>query len=64
MVVGGVGEIIIPLPPTEEQQRIADRVNGLIRKIDEYEKVEKKLADLHTLFFFTVNQLTESVKKN
>lgn len=46
----GVGETIIPLPPIEEQQRIVDRVNELMEKIDEYEKVEKELIVLEQKF--------------
>lgn len=46
----GVGETIIPLPSTEEQQRIVDRVAELMKKIDEYEKVEKELVALEQKF--------------
>ena len=46
----GVGETIIPLPPTEEQQRIVDRINYLMGKIDDYEKVEKELLTLEQKF--------------
>ena len=41
---------IIPLPPIEEQQRIVDRVNELMEKIDEYEKVEMELEALEQKF--------------
>ena len=46
----GVGETIIPLPPPEEQQRIVDRINYLMGKIDDYEKVEKELLTLEQKF--------------
>lgn len=41
---------IVALPPIEEQQRIVDRVNELMKKIDEYEKVEKELVALEQRF--------------
>lgn len=43
-------KMLIPLPPIEEQQRIVDRVNELMEKIDEYEKVEKELLALEQKF--------------
>lgn len=45
-----LGKFLIPLPPMEEQQRIVDRVNELMVKIDEYEKVEKELIALEQRF--------------
>lgn len=45
-----LGKFLIPLPPIEEQQRIVDRVNELMAKIDEYEKVEKELITLEQKF--------------
>lgn len=36
----------IPLPPIEEQQRIVDKVDELMAKIDEYEKIENQLVEL------------------
>lgn len=41
---------LIPIPPIEEQQRIVDRVNEFMEKIDEYEKVEKELIALEQKF--------------
>ena len=45
-----IKELLIPLPPIEEQQRIVDRVNELMERIDEYEKVEKELIALEQRF--------------
>lgn len=45
-----LGKFLIPLPPMEEQQRIVDRVNELMVKIDEYKKVEKELIALEQRF--------------
>lgn len=41
---------LIPIPPIEEQQRIVDRINELMEKIDDYEKVEKELVELENKF--------------
>lgn len=38
-----VREMLIPIPPIEEQQRIVDKINEIMLKIDEYEKIEKEL---------------------
>ena len=40
----------IPLPPIEEQARIVARVDELMAKIDEYEKIEKELTELQKAF--------------
>lgn len=42
--------IIVALPPIEEQQRIVDKVNELMAKIDEYEKLENQLVKLKEEF--------------
>jgi type I restriction enzyme S subunit len=39
-----------PLPPIEEQGRIVARVDELMAKIDEYEKIEKDLTELQKKF--------------
>lgn len=41
---------ILPLPPVEEQQRIVERVEELMVKIDEYEKIENQLVKLKKQF--------------
>ncbi len=45
-----ISDFLIPFPPIEEQQRIVDRVNELMEKIDEYEKVEKELIAIEQKF--------------
>ncbi len=41
---------VIPIPPIEEQQRIVERVDELMTKIDEYEKLENQLVQLKEQF--------------
>ena len=50
LTIDRANAMIIPFPPIEEQQRIVDRVNELMVKIDEYEKVEKELIALEQRF--------------
>lgn len=45
-----IRNIIIPIPPIEEQQRIVDKINEIMPKIDEYEKMEKELEALKKEF--------------
>ena len=45
-----ISNLIFPLPPIEEQARIVARVDELMAKIDEYEKIEKQLTELHKAF--------------
>lgn len=45
-----INEFLVPLPPVEEQQRIVERVEELMAKIDEYEKIEKQLVELKKEF--------------
>ena len=45
-----LGEFVVPLPPIEEQARIVARVDELMAKIDEYEKIEKELTELQKAF--------------
>ncbi len=40
----------VPLPPIEEQARIVARVDELMAKIDEYEKIEKEFTELQKTF--------------
>ena len=48
--LANISDFLIPLPPIEEQQRIVDKINELMEKIDEYEKVEKELIVLEQNF--------------
>ena len=41
---------LVPFPPIEEQQRIVDKINEIMLKIDEYEKIEKELETLKKEF--------------
>lgn len=43
-------KMLIPVPPIEEQQRIVDKINEIMPKIDEYEKIEKELETLKKEF--------------
>ena len=43
-------KMLIPIPPVEEQQRIVDKINEIMPKIDEYEKIEKELEILKKEF--------------
>ena len=50
ITVEDVRNILIPFPPIEEQQRIVDRVDELMAKIDEYEKLENQHVQLKEQF--------------
>lgn len=45
-----LANIMLPLPPIEEQARIVARVDELMAKIDEYEKLENELVELKKNF--------------
>lgn len=45
-----ISDFLIPFPPVEEQQRIVDKINEIMFKIDEYEKIEKELEVLKKQF--------------
>lgn len=45
-----LSKMIVPLPPIEEQARIVARVDELMAKIDEYEKLENELVELKKNF--------------
>lgn len=45
-----LANIMIPTPPVEEQARIVAKVNELMAKIDEYEKLENQLVQLKEQF--------------
>ncbi len=42
--------IVIPIPPIEEQGRIVAKIDELMAKIDEYEKIETQLTELKKAF--------------
>ena len=43
-------DLVIPIPPLEEQQRIVDKLNILMKEIDEYELLENKLEKIKKEF--------------
>jgi len=45
-----INAMLFPFPPIEEQQRIADCLNNLLFKVDEYEKIEQQLITLKERF--------------
>ena len=48
--LGFIRDMIIPLPPIEEQKRICERVYVLISKLDEYEELETELSRIEEAF--------------
>jgi len=42
--------LLFPLPPIEEQARVVARLDEMMAKIDEYEKIENELTTLHKKF--------------
>lgn len=50
LALNKIETLLIPLPPIEEQQRIVDKINEIMPKIDEYEKIEKELETLKKEF--------------
>ncbi len=50
LTIDRANAMLIPIPPIEEQQRIVDRINEIMPKIDEYEKIEKELEKLKRKF--------------
>lgn len=50
LALNKIETLLIPLPPIEEQQRIVDKINEIMPKIDEYEKIEKELEALKKEF--------------
>lgn len=50
ITVQDVREIIVPLPPLEEQKRIVAKIEEVLEKIEEYDKAEKELSELEKAF--------------
>lgn len=50
LTISKMKSMLLPVPPIEEQHRIVARVEELMAKIDEYEKLENKLAELKKKF--------------
>ena len=48
--VDKLNDFIIPLPPIEEQQRIVEKLDILMKEIDEYEVMEKQLEEIKKKF--------------
>lgn len=48
--VDKLANFVIPIPSIEEQKRIVDKINEIMPKIDEYEKIEKELEVLKKEF--------------
>src|SRR5699024_4627301 len=40
----------IPLPPFEEQERIVSKVRGMLKKVDQFSALEKKMEVLNSSF--------------
>lgn len=50
LTISKMKNMLLPVPPIEEQHRIVVKVEKLMSKIDEYEKLEIQLADLKKKF--------------
>ena len=50
LAIKRIQSLYIPLCPIEEQARIVAKVDELMAKIDEYEKIEKELTELQEAF--------------
>ena len=72
--INKVENTIVPIPPLEEQEKIAEKLNEVIEKIDSYSEEEKKLdvlnADFPTELRYSfikasiMGELTPSYKRN
>lgn len=50
LAIKRIVNILIPLPPLEEQQRIVDKIEELFAKLDEIKPIEEKLKELKNKF--------------
>src|SRR5699024_8000480 len=41
-------KLLLPLPPFEEQERIVSKVRGMLKKVDQFSALEKKMEVLNS----------------
>ena len=45
-----LNNLLIPLPPIEEQQRIVDKIEKLFNRLDEIKPIEQELVEIKSKF--------------